>query len=123
MTMTIGDKTYDFANKDDCEAFEADRREARDMYTAAIVYWTMFGAGVLLLALGLGLGLVTAVYPVCCPFAVLLCIGAAGIEYAAYLFQETNNYWHTWHQWDATMMLCSIVAALFSVAVALTVAN
>lgn len=118
MVMTIGDKTYDFANKEDCEAFEVDRREARDMYTVAIVYWTMFGTGVLLLALGLGLALITAAHPVCCPFAVLLCIGAAGIEYAAYLFQETNNHWNTWYRWDCYAMVYSIIAALFSIMMA-----
>lgn len=118
MVMTIGDKTYDFTNKEDCEAFEVDRREVRDTYTAAIVYWTMFGTGVLLLALGLGLALITAAHPVCCPFAVLLCIGAAGIEYAAWLFQETNNYWCTWYRWDCYAMVYSIIAALFSIMMA-----
>lgn len=118
MTMTIDGKTYDLSNKEDCEAFEVDRAKARDTYTAAIVYWTMFGTGVLLLALGLGLALITAVYPVCCPFAVLLCIGAAGIEYAAYLFQEINNHWNTWYRWDCYAMVYSIIAALFSIMMA-----
>ena len=95
--------------------FEVDRREFRDMYTVAIVYWTMFGTGVLLLALGLGLALITAAHPVCCLFAVLLCIGAAGIEYAAWLFQETNNHWNTWYRWDCYAMVYSIIAALFSI--------